>query len=481
MKALQLATIALTALLTPGVSGRELKPDASISQVYDSGAVHDELMSKKMTSWDRQNKNGAYDSRKWKSNPHRGDFVRCQDGLAKVVPGDPLNTFRCNKVDFYDFASHADLGSTTGRGSSSWGWTSPGGREFVVVAQADGAAFAEVTHKGKLVYLGRLPQSAAAEPSIWREIRGYKHYIVIGSEAVNHGVQIFDMSKLLKVDAKNPVTFSTETDVTGFWNDLPAGRTHNVLVNEEKQFGVAVGAQPRSSACASGLIFFDLKDPSKPTTLGCAAGDGYVHDAQCLVYRGPDTKYYGKEICYGYNEETLTIYDVTDKNSTTIISRTSYEGASYTHQGWVTNTQWQEFLLLDDELDEVRGAGPAASGYPITYIWDIRSLESPKQTGLYRSAAYGIDHNQFVIDGIAYQSHYGAGLRILDVSSLPRDPTGARVKEVGFFDIYPEDDGEPNGGSIDFLGTWSHYPFFKSGFILVNTIERGAFVVKRQR
>jgi choice-of-anchor B domain-containing protein len=152
-----------------------------------------------------------------------------------------------------------------------------------------------------------------------------------------------------------------------------------------------------------------------------------------------------------------------------------------THQGWVTNPNWQEFLVLDDEYDEYDGAGPAASGYPITYFWDIRSLENPKQTGVFRSQAYGIDHNQFVIDGFAYQSNYGSGLRILDISSLPRDPTGSRVKEVGFFDIYPEDDNLPNGGVVDFVGTWSHYPFFKSGYILVNTIERGAFVLKRSR
>jgi hypothetical protein len=41
--------------------------------------------------------------------------------------------------------------------------------------------------------------------------------------------------------------------------------------------------------------------------VGCAQADGYVHDAQCLVYRGPDTKYNGRDICYGYNEDTLTM------------------------------------------------------------------------------------------------------------------------------------------------------------------------------
>lgn len=47
-------------------------------------------------------------------------------------------------------------------------------------------------------------------------------------------------------------------------------------------------------------------------------------------------------------------------------------------------------------------------------------------------------------------------------------------------DIYPEDDNMPGGGSVDFVGTWSSYALFKSGHILVNTMERGAFVVKLQ-
>lgn len=84
------------------------------------------------------------------------------------------------QIDFYDFKSHADLGSPMGGGSSSWGWTSPDGREFVAVAQRDGAAFAEINKEGKLVYLGRLPQYTTAQPSLWRELRGYKNYIVIG-------------------------------------------------------------------------------------------------------------------------------------------------------------------------------------------------------------------------------------------------------------------------------------------------------------
>ena len=384
-----------------------------------------------------------------------------------------------HRPDLYHFFSHAALGGPGGAGSSSWGWTSDEGREFVAIGQYEGTAFVEIDSDGKMIYLGRLPQYST--PSEWREIRSYKNYMIIGSEAEDHGVQIFDMTKLLDVDPEEPVTFDAKEDLTGHFKALlPLGRAHNVVVNEELKYGVAVGAMPRDDPiCAAGLNFFDLTDPSDPKSLGCAKGDGYVHDAQCLVYRGPDERYQGRDICYGYNEDSLTIYDVTDKaNVTNIISRTSYEGASYTHQGWVLDADNQEYLLLDDEYDEVQRAGPSADGFPTTYIWDIRDLEKPKQTGTFKSQTRAIDHNQYVVDGLIYQSNYGAGLRVYDATSIPEDPSGSKVCEAAFFDVYPEDDQLPGGGAIEFLGSWSSYAFFKSGYVFINTIERGAWTVK---
>jgi choice-of-anchor B domain-containing protein len=144
----------------------------------------------------------------------------------------------------------------------------------------------------------------------------------------------------------------------------------------------------------------------------------------------------------------------------------------------VLDTNNQEYLILDDEYDEYDRTGIAANGKATTYIWDIRSLEKPRQTGLYQSKETSVDHNQYVYNGFAYQSNYASGFRILDISSIPRDPTGKSVKEVGFFDVYPEDDAA--GGVVDFVGSWSSYAKFKSGYIFVNTIERGGFVLKRQ-
>lgn len=243
---------------------------------------------------------------------------------------------------------------------------------------------------------------------------------------------------------------------------------------------MAVGSQPRNSACAAGLIYINIDDISNPYSTGCAGQDGYVHDAQCIVYRGPDEKYNGRDICYGYNEDTLTIYDVTDKegvDASSIISRTTYQGASYTHQGWVTDPEWQAYAIMNDELDEQERRGPGADGYPVTFIWDLRSLEAPKISGHYKHKVRSIDHNLYVHNGLATLSNYGAGVSVLDVSGIPQDPTGGNVEEIGWFDIHPEDDNLTGGGAVEFTGTWGHYAF-PSGYIFVNTIERGGFVVK---
>ncbi len=56
----------------------------------------------------------------------------------------------------YDFKTHAELGGGASEGSGSWGWTHKG-REFIAIGQTTGAAFAEVTKKGQLEYVGRLP------------------------------------------------------------------------------------------------------------------------------------------------------------------------------------------------------------------------------------------------------------------------------------------------------------------------------------
>ncbi len=87
--------------------------------------------------------------------------------------------------------------------------------------------------------------------------------MVIGSELLNHGVQIFDMRKLLTVDPANPVTFdgtnSTTSDLTSHIQPSIYGRSHNVHVHNSLPYFVTVGMGPRlmgEPTCWSGIIFW---------------------------------------------------------------------------------------------------------------------------------------------------------------------------------------------------------------------------------
>ena len=67
-----------------------------------------------------------------------------------------------------------------------------------------------------------------------------------------------------------------------------------------------------------------------------------------------------------------------------------------------------------------------------------------------------------------YESNYVSGLRILDISN-PKQPV-----EVGYFDTFPVGEDAPG-----FDGSWSNYPFFKSGTIVVTSMTEGIFMLRR--
>jgi choice-of-anchor B domain-containing protein len=130
----------------------------------------------------------------------------------------------------------------------------------------------------------------------------------------------------------------------------------------------------------------DITNPINPQFAGCFSEDGYTHDAQCVVYNGPDSKYQGREICFNYNEDTLTIVDVTVKHQPRMISRYGYTGSHYIHQGWLNNAHTH--IVMGDELDEQRDA--SLDGHTRTMILDVKSLESPKLIGHYDSGERSI-------------------------------------------------------------------------------------------
>ncbi|MDP8930095.1 MAG: choice-of-anchor B family protein, partial [Actinomycetota bacterium] len=371
----------------------------------------------------------------------------CVDGFAAGFP--------CDNVDLLAFLPLADIGGTRSNSAANdiWGWTDPAsGKEYAIVGRVFGTSFVDISNPADPVYLGELPTHGAFGSS-WRDIKVYNDHAFIVSEALNHGMQVFDLTQLRNVSSP-PVTFSE----TAHYSNV--GSAHNIAINEDSGYAYVVGASGKNS-CSGGLHMVDIRTPASPSFAGCFSADGYTHDTQCVVYKGPDSAYTGHEICVNSNEDTVTVVDVTDKTSPTMLSRVGYDGAKYTHQGWLTEDQ--TYFLLDDELDEQNHGHNTR-----TRVWDVSDLDAPVLVGFTDGTTTAIDHNQYVKGQHTYQANYRAGLRILEIV----DVTTGSLSEVGYFDVYPSDDNP------EFNGAWSTYPYFASGVVVVSGIEQGLFVLR---
>ena len=365
----------------------------------------------------------------------------CTNGLA--------GTFACRGVSLQSFLPLSAIGG--GEGNDIWGWTDPvSGREYALMGKTTGTAFVDVSVPDQAVYLGDLPSHQRDRVfSTWRDIKVYRDHAYVVSEKAGHGLQVFDLTRLRGVT--EPRTWTEDAHYARF------GNAHNVAINEDTGYAYAVG----SNTCSGGLHMIDIRDPKVPVFAGCVADDGYTHDTQSVVYRGPDARFSGREICFSCNEDTLTIVDVTDKRAPQTLSRTTYDGAAYTHQGWLTEDQ--RHFLLNDELDEQQ-SGVRTS----TYIFDVTQLRSPTLIGVYRGETQAIDHNLYTKGDRVYEANYRAGLRILDSGRV----ANGELREVAFFDVYPA------GDEAEFNGAWSSYPYFASGIVIVSGIEQGLFVLR---
>ena len=209
----------------------------------------------------------------------------------------------------------------------------------------------------------------------------YSDHAFIVSEASGHGMQVFDLTQLRDVQPSVPVF---EFQETAHYSEM--GNTHNIVGNEDTGFMYAVGTR----TCNSGLHMINVRDPTNPQFSGCFGDDGYVHDAQCVVYDGPDVQFKGREICFCYNEDTLTIVDVENKEKVEMLSRVPYDNSQYTHQGWLIGDQ--SYLLLNDELDELFGPSPNTR----SMIWNVDNLSKPVLTGSFYSTEQATDHNLYI-------------------------------------------------------------------------------------
>lgn len=384
-------------------------------------------------------------------------------GEARPCTGGTVGPFPCDGVTLLSYLPISALGGAGGVDLNDvWGWTDAlTSREYALVGRRDGMAFVDVTNATDPRFLGFLPITPGASPNVWHDVKVYDdHAFIVADGAGAHGMQVFDLHDLRSVVV--PTRFTPVTVYTGVHS------SHNMVINEATGFGYIVGANGGGNTCGGGLHIVDLRVPTAPTFAGCfsdnqtgRAGTGYTHDAQCVTYSGPDAAYQGHEICFGLNETALSIADVTNKSAPTALSHAGYPAVSYAHQGWLTPDQ--RYLYSNDELDELYGMASNTR----TLIWDVADLEDPILVGEFLGPTGASDHNNYIRGTTLFASNYQFGMRVVSIAN-PLLPV-----QTGYIDTAPERPDLPG-----FEGSWSNYPFFPSGNVVVTSGLEGLFVIR---
>ena len=397
-------------------------------------------------------------------------------GLPAITGGEvacgesgAADRFGCSRVDILSFLPTDAIGGGRGTGTNDvWGWTDPQtGREYAIVGRTNGTAFIDISDPTSPVYLGSLRKTPGSLATMWRDMKVFdNHVFVVADGAGPHGVQVFDLTRLREV-GEAPAAFLPDA----LYERIASA--HNIAINESTGMAYVLGASFGGETCGGGLHMIDVNDPTEPTFVGCfqdnttgRAGTGYTHDALCIIYQGPDAEHVGREICFGSNETALSIADVTDKDNPIPISTATYPNVGYAHQGWLTEDQ--RYFFMSDELDEFSARRDDTSAWEgsRTMIWDVADLDDPILAKEHFGEVFSSDHNLYIKGDLMYQSNYTSGLRILNIS----DPVNPY--EVGFLDTVPRSDSPGFGGS------WSNYPFFESGTIVVSSGREGVFFLR---
>ena len=405
-------------------------------------------------------------------------LATCIDGIATVSVAGHSHDYSCSNYDLMGYITLEEMDAEAG--NDCWGWTdSTTGREYAIMGVNNGTAFIDITDSTSPIYLGKLPTSTV--DSSWRDIKVYNDHAYIVSEAEDHGLQVFNLSKLRGVESKQ--IFSAD------FIDNSFGNAHNIAINEDTGYAYIAGAGTK------GVYAFNLSDPIAPKLELEGSQFGYSHDAQIVNYKGPDQDHFGKEIYIGSNEDRVVFIDVTNKSEPNLISTFFYDH-QYTHQSWLTDDH--KYALLGDELDELD------SDYELkvdaktrTIVINLTDLDNPVLHHNHEAETKAIDHNGYVNGTEFFLASYTAGLRVLDVLNIDQKS----ITELGFFNTFHDhsdhDHGLPKlttiknqdpggdhsgkkGNSEAFNGAWSVYPYFKSENIIISDINSGLFVVKKQ-
>jgi len=314
-----------------------------------------------------------------------------------------------------------------------WGWHNPAdGIEYAIVGKNDGVSFVSLEDPDNAVEVASIP----GQSSTWRDIKTWDHYAYVTTDqgGTTEGLTVINMEFL--PDSVQYYHWTPTIPGLGTLNTI-----HNLYIDESGYCYLA-GANINNG----GLLYIDVfTDPWNPQYVdkGVAV---YSHDVYVR-----DNKTYSSEI----NEGELSIYDVTDKNNTVLLGKTTTP-FEFTHNSWLNDAGTVAFTT--DEL-----ANAPIGSYDVSDPEDIKYLDeyAPLETlgdGV-------IPHNVHVWQDWIIVSYYSDGGIIID-AQYPDN-----LIEVGNFDTF-------FGGGQGFNGTWGAYPFLPSGLVLLTSIDEGLFVLE---
>jgi choice-of-anchor B domain-containing protein len=342
---------------------------------------------------------------------------------AQVSP--PINTRLRASLQKSDFASITD-------GSNICGY-SANGREYALYGHSKGMSIIDVTNPDAPAVIHTVP----ALNSRWREIKVYKNYAYVTTEAIGQGLQIVDMSGL-------PANIMVKTYSGGDSILTTITKVHALHIDTAKGNVYLFGGSSSYSdnVTSSGATVLSLKDPWNPKYIGRIVAP-YIHDG----YVNNDTLF-AAEISNG----TFSIIDFREKSNPKTLSTTKTPTA-FTHNTWISKDR--KFIFTTDE-----NAGSYLGAY------DVSNSQTPVIIDKIRTPAKenAIIHNTHVLGNYAITSWYGEGVIITDVTR-PQN-----MVNVGQYDTF-------NGSSTGSVGSWGVYPYLPSGNLIISNITGEFYIV----
>ncbi len=367
--------------------------------------------------------------------------------------GDSLDVrfgnFPAQNVTFLSQVPISAFGLGAADANDCWGYVTPQGKEIAIIGLQTGTGFVDITDPMNPQIIG----AYAGPSSLWRDIKVIGAYAYVVTEGGNH-IQKFGLANADSGSIQN----------LGYSTYSGSSASHNIVANPDSGYIYRVGGGNNMGLRAYGVGVNGAPGSATSPSQQAVQTDFYVHDAQVVTYTtGP---YAGREIaflCSGYgngdSDTKVRIWDVTNKANMFEISSAQHPGRRYCHQGWLSEDR--KYFYVNDELDEGRTVATTT-----THIYNVEDLENPFWVKGWTNGNTSRDHNLYVKGNYIYASNYRSGLRIYNISD-PENPA-----EVAWIDTYPADD------TTGYDGSWSNYPFFPSGTVIISDIQQGLVVVR---